>query len=149
MNAFAAPLASLPLSDPLPTGWPDALATAADDTAALAQVLAQEFEVLKTRDLSALEALQSGKAELLQRLAQAAQWVANQTSPPAPWLQLQDALQQCKQDHLRNIQLLQRQLQAVKGTLQALQGESAASVDLYDRLGQVSRRHGVWSDLAA
>jgi hypothetical protein len=25
--------------------------------------------------------------------------------------------------------------------LQALQGESAATVDLYDRLGQVSRRH--------
>jgi flagellar biosynthesis/type III secretory pathway chaperone len=50
-------------------------------------------------------------------------------------------LLQCKQDHLRNIQLLQRQLQAVKGALQALQGESSATVDLYDRLGQVSRRH--------
>jgi hypothetical protein len=42
---------------------------------------------------------------------------------------------------MRNIQLLQRQLQAVKGALQALQGETSASVDLYDRLGQVSRRH--------
>jgi hypothetical protein len=44
---------------------------------------------------------------------------------------------------LRNIQLLQRQLQAVKGALQALQGESTATVDLYDRLGQVSRRRSV------
>jgi flagellar biosynthesis/type III secretory pathway chaperone len=44
---------------------------------------------------------------------------------------------------LRNIQLLQRQLQAVKGALQALQGESATTVDLYDRLGQVSRRHSI------
>ena len=149
MNAFAAPLASLSSFDPLPPEWSDALGTAADDTAALARVLAQEFEVLKIRDLTALEALQSGKAELLQRLAQAAQWAAGQTPTPAPWVQLQDALQQCKQDHLRNIQLLQRQLQAVKGTLQALQGESAVSVDLYDRLGQVTRRHGVWSDLAA
>lgn len=149
MNAFAAPQASLPSSEPLPPEWSDALGTAADDTAALAQVLAQEFEVLKIRDLTALEALQSGKAELLQRLAHAAQWAAGQTPTPAPWLQLQDTLQQCKQDHMRNIQLLQRQLQAVKGTLQALQGESAASVDLYDRLGQVSRRYGVWSDLAA
>jgi flagellar biosynthesis/type III secretory pathway chaperone len=59
------------------------------------------------------------------------------------------ALAQCKQDHLRNIQLLQRQLQAVKGALQALQGESAASVDLYDRLGQVSRRQGGVSFYAA
>lgn len=146
MNELAA---SLPTSNPLPSDWPEALVTAADDTAALAQTLAQEFEVLKTRDLTALEALQSGKTELLQRLAQAAQWAADQTPTPAPWLQLQDALQQCKQDHLRNIQLMQRQLQAVKGTLQALQGESAPSVDLYNRLGQVSRRHGVWSDLAA
>jgi flagellar biosynthesis/type III secretory pathway chaperone len=58
-------------------------------------------------------------------------------------------LAQCKQDHLRNIQLLQRQMQAVKGALQALQGESAVSVDLYDRLGQVSRRQGVGAYLAA
>jgi flagellar biosynthesis/type III secretory pathway chaperone len=64
---------------------------------------------------------------------------------PVLWQQAQDSLQQSKQDHLRNIQLLQRQLQAVKGTLQALQGESSApSVDLYDRMGQIARRQGAW-----
>jgi len=33
--------------------------------------------------------------------------------------------------------------------LQALQGETAVSVDLYDRLGQLSRRQGVGAYLAA
>jgi flagellar biosynthesis/type III secretory pathway chaperone len=62
---------------------------------------------------------------------------------------MQESLQQSKQDHLRNIQLLQRQLQAVKGTLQALQGDSAPSVDLYNRMGQIARRQGAWGQQLA
>ena len=85
--------------------------------------------------------MQEERIQVLQRLSQVAQWAAGLESVPVLWQNLQAELLQCKQDHLRNIQLLQRQLQAVKGALQALQGESAATVDLYDRLGQVSRRH--------
>jgi len=118
-----------------------ALAAAPQDTARLGELLAQEFEVLKTRDLAGFEALQDERNQLLQRLSQVAQWAASQDPVPVTWQNLQAPLQQCKQDHLRNIQLLQRQLQAVKGALQALQGESTATVDLYDRLGHVSRRH--------
>ena len=113
------------------------------DTARLAALLALEFEVLKSRDMAGFEALQEERITILERLSQVAQWVAVQDAVPVLWQNLQADLQQCKQDHLRNIQLLQRQLQAVKGALQALQGESAATVDLYDRLGQVSRRRGV------
>ena len=119
------------------------LASAPQDTARLGELLAQEFEVLKTRDMAGFEALQDERNQLLQRLAQVAQWAAGQDPVPVQWQNLQAPLQQCKLDHLRNIQLLQRQLQAVKGALQALQGESAATVDLYDRLGQVSRRHSI------
>ena len=111
------------------------------DTTRLAELLAFEFEVLKARDMVGFEALQEERIQLLERLAQVAQWVAGLDSVPVVWQNLQVDLLQCKQDHLRNIQLLQRQLQAVKGALQALQGESSATVDLYDRLGQVSRRH--------
>ena len=109
----------------------------------LAELLAFEFEVLKARDMAGFEALQEERITILERLSQVAQWAAGQDPVPVLWQNLQADLQQCKQDHLRNIQLLQRQLQAVKGALQALQGESAATVDLYDRLGQVSRRRGV------
>jgi flagellar biosynthesis/type III secretory pathway chaperone len=117
------------------------LAHAPVDAARLAELLALEFEVLKARDMVGFEALQEERIQLLERLAQVAQWVAGLDSVPVVWQNLQADLLQCKQDHLRNIQLLQRQLQAVKGALQALQGESSATVDLYDRLGQVSRRH--------
>lgn len=114
---------------------------APQDAARLAELLAQEFEVLKIRNMAGFEALQDERNQLLQRLSQVAQWAAGQDPVPVQWQNLQPQLQQCKQDHLRNIQLLQRQLQVVKGALQALQGESATTVDLYDRLGQVSRRH--------
>ena len=119
------------------------------DTARLAALLALEFEVLKSRDMAGFEALQEERITILERLSQVAQWVAGQDAVPVLWQNMQADLQQCKQDHLRNIQLLQRQLQAVKGALQALQGESAATVDLYDRLGQVSRRRGISSFLDA
>ena len=127
--------------DTPPTHLPHMSQMAPVDAARLSALLAQEFELLKTRDLSGFEALQEERNELLQRLAAVAEWATAQNPVPQLWLDLQPGLQQCKQDHLRNIQLLQRQLQAVKGALQALQGESSATVDLYDRLGQVSRRH--------
>lgn len=119
------------------------------DAQRLAELLAQEFEVLKSRDMSAFEALQQERTLVLERLARVAESLAGVSPVPPVWQELMPLLNQCKQDHLRNIQLLQRQLQAVKGALQALQGESAASVDLYDRLGQVSRRQGAGTYFAA
>lgn len=122
-----------------------ALQAAPEAVARLSEMLALEFEALKIRDLAAFEALQEEKNSLLLGLARLAEWAAAQNPGPALWLEQQDSLQQCKQDHLRNIQLLQRQLEAVKGTLQALQGESSApAVDLYDRMGQIARRPGAW-----
>ncbi len=117
------------------------LANAPVDTQRLTELLAQEFEALKTRDIPGFEALQVERNQILHRLAFVAEWAAHQNPPPALWQDLQADLQRCKRDHFRNIQLLQRQLQAIKGALQSLRGESAASIDLYDRLGQVSRRH--------
>jgi len=132
---------SLSSSSP-PNGTMDALlAHAPVDAMRLAELLAQEFDVLKARDMAGFEALQEERIQILQRLSQVAQWAAGLDPVPAQWQNLQADLLKCKQDHLRNMQLLQRQLQAVQGALQALQGESAATVDLYDRLGQVSRRH--------
>lgn len=130
--------------------WEASLLAAPDEVARLAEILGLEFEALKVRDLAAFEAIQEEKTVLLQNLASLAEWAAPQDPVPVLWQQLQDSLQQSKQDHLRNIQLLQRQLQAVKGTLQALQGESAApAVDLYDRMGQIARHPGAWGSQLA
>lgn len=121
-----------------------ALTAAPLDVSRLSEILLAEFEALKIRDLTVLESVQNEKTDVLQRLAAVAELVAAQPAALSAWQQLQEPLEQCKQDHFRNIQLMQRQLQAVRGTLQALQGESASSLDLYDRMGQVSRRHGAW-----
>ena len=111
----------------------------------LADFLQQEFESLKLRDMAAFEAVQGPKTDELEQLSLLAQW-CNQCQPvPAAWHALQAPLQQSREDHLRNIQLLQRQLQAVRGALQAMQGQAAPAVDLYDRSGQVSRRYAAWS----
>jgi len=132
------------------TSWSNASIVAAqEDADRLASLLQSEFEALKSRDLAAFDALQLERGEVLTRLAQVADSVSAQAPAPDWWGALLPGLAQCKQNHLRNIQLLQRQMQAVKGALQALQGETAASVDLYDRLGQVSRRQGVGAYLAA
>lgn len=122
-----------------------ALQEAPAQVARLAGWLEQEFEALKQRDLPAFEALQPAKNEELEKLARLAQWCSQIQPAPLAWQALQESLLQSREDHLRNIQLMQRQLQAVRGTLQAMQGEAGPSVDLYDRSGHLSRRYGAWS----
>ena len=122
-----------------------ALALAPQQTETLMQCLEQEFQALKQRDLDAFEAVQPGKTEVLEALSTLAEWCSGLEPAPEVLQGLRPALLQCREHHLRNIQLLQRQLEAVRGTLQALQGESGQAVDLYDRSGQVSRRYAAWS----
>jgi flagellar biosynthesis/type III secretory pathway chaperone len=127
----------LPAQELMDTPLSRVSTTAPLDVARLSELLAQEFELLKSRNIDGFEALQEERIALLERLALVAEWATAQTPVPQLWQDLQPGLQQCKQDHLRNIQLLQRQLLAVKGALQALQGETSATVDLYDRMGKV------------
>ena len=121
------------------------LAQAEPLTQRLQALLALEFEALKGRDLPRFEELQAEKNSVLEQLSALAQWATAQSPVPEAWDKLQETLRSCREAHLRNIQLMQRQLQAVRGALQALQGEEAAAVDLYDRLGRMSRPQGTWS----
>lgn len=121
------------------------LADAQPLTQRLQALLALEFEALSERDVPRFEALQAEKNSVLEQLAALAQWATSQTPVATAWEDLQEPLNACREAHLRNIQLMQRQLQAVRGALQALQGEEAATVDLYDRLGRMSRLQGTSS----
>ncbi len=114
-------------------------------TQRLMALLELEFEALKERALPRFEELQAEKNTVLAQLSALAQWATAQLPIPQAWEDLQERLLACREAHLRNIQLMQRQLQAVRGALQALQGEQAAAVDLYDRLGRMSRPQGTWS----
>lgn len=121
-----------------------ALAQAPACAERLAHCLAQEFEALKQRDLAAFEALQADKNAALAQLDSLAQRCKRVQPVPLAWQNLRESLVQSREHHLRNLQLLQRQLQGVRGALQALQGQSAAPVDLYDRSGQVARGYAAW-----
>jgi flagellar biosynthesis/type III secretory pathway chaperone len=136
------------MSDDLrtPPSLPEAaLADAQPLTQRLQALLELEFDALKVRDLPRFEELQAEKNGVLEQLSALAQWATAQSPVPQGWEDQQEALRACREAHLRNIQLMQRQLQAVRGALQALQGEQAAAVDLYDRLGRMGRPQGNWS----
>lgn len=122
----------------LATGALDELLAAAPrDVEALQSCLDAEFEALRERRIDDFEALQPRKIDLLERLALASQYARSRAPTPVVWQQLEDALIKSRDAHLRNAQLLRRQLDAVRATLQTLQGEPPSS-GVYDRLGQMA-----------
>ena len=129
-------------------------------------LLEEEFEALKRRDLDLFEQLQPGKARLLEALAAGAHPLepgaeaADPATPDSPETAepasphpsqnpsqnpdpARELLLQCRDAHRRNETLMQRQLEAVRGALQALSAESGLdTVEVYDRLGQMRSRGG-------
>jgi len=120
-----------------------ALERASDDLETLLRLLEQEFDTLKRRDIDAFESTQEDKNRLLVDLAALAAWARAQDPVPAAWQALQEHLEHARDLHMRNLQLMQRQLDAVRGTLQTLRGDAAPSIDLYDRMGHVA--HAAYS----
>lgn len=112
----------------------------------LLALLADEFSTLKAQQIDAFEQLQPGKTELLTSIGEitgvtpvTAQAQPHPLSDPA-WDAFKDTMAQCRDAHRRNEILIARQLDAIRGTISALQGASGqASVEVYDRLGKLSR----------
>lgn len=124
------------------------LLAAREQCARLKQLLEEEFEALRGRNLDIFEKLQSVKAALLSALAAAAeshQTRLSQTTVDSKellaWDQFRLAMLECRDLHRRNEILILRKRDAIEGALQALLGnrEPTASVDVYDRLGRVNR----------
>ena len=105
----------------------------------LVQLLALEFEALKSQQLDQFEALQPGKNDLLTALASACPSAEDLQNLPE-WEELRELLIDCRDLHRRNAVLIERKLDAIRGTLHSLRtGESGSPVEVYDRLGQVAR----------
>ena len=114
----------------------------------LAQVLEQEFAALRSQDLDQFEQLQPVKNELLAEITRLAPPGTEIQSLPE-WQDFRAIMVACRDAHRRNAVLMERKLEAIRGTLQSLRvdGESS-SVEVYDRLGHISRfsRHSGYSD---
>jgi flagellar biosynthesis/type III secretory pathway chaperone len=105
----------------------------------LEDILGMEFEALQKQDLERFEQLQERKTDLLAELTGLCPATQRLQSDP-DWQGMLDAMTRCRDMHRRNAMLIERKLEAIRGTLQSLQASvSTSTVEVYDRLGQVAR----------
>lgn len=105
----------------------------------LEQILEQEFQALQEQKLDIFESLQPGKSNLLADLARLCP-PADELQTNPHWSDLRESLLRGRDAHRRNAVLIERKLEAIRGALTSLQIENpTASVEVYDRLGKVSR----------
>jgi flagellar biosynthesis/type III secretory pathway chaperone len=108
----------------------------------LEEMLELEFEQLKEQNLDAFEASQATKNELLEELARLAgiQGPDSADALGPEWDEFKEHMAECRDLHRRNEVLIGRKIDAIRGALQSLKVEDpASSVEIYDRLGKVSR----------
>ena len=105
----------------------------------LRQMLILEFEALKEQDLERFENLQSAKTDVLSELARLCPDSEELQANPA-WQNLKEILVECREMHRRNALLIERKLDGIRGALRSLSvGHASSPVEVYDRLGKMSR----------
>jgi hypothetical protein len=120
----------------------DNLSTALATASSLEQLLETEFDQLKAQNLDAFEATQSSKNLLLQELTRLAGIEGPESADALgpEWDGFKEHMMHCRDLHRRNEVLIHRKIEAIRGALQSLQVEDpASSVEIYDRLGKLSR----------
>ena len=107
----------------------------------LQQLLQQEFDALREQNLDIFEALQPEKTQIFDALIRltGVGTESNHLEEPE-WDTFKNLIADCRDMHRRNEILISRKLDAIRGTLQTLNGgETTASVEVYDRLGRMAR----------
>ena len=120
----------------------DNLSTALATVSSLEQLLETEFDQLKAQNLDAFEATQNSKNALLQELTRLAGIEGPESADALgpEWDGFKEHMMHCRDLHRRNEVLIHRKIEAIRGALQSLQVEDpASSVEIYDRLGKLSR----------
>ncbi len=110
----------------------------------LRMLLEQEFEALRVQDLDRFESLQPEKLKIFETLTflTGVGTPANRLEQPE-WDGFRQLIADCRELHRRNEVLISRKLDAIRGTLHTLRGsDPTAPVEVYDRLGRMSRLRG-------
>ncbi len=128
-------------SDLLPPAASPELVASVQHALALKDLLEQEFEALRIQDLDAFEAMQTRKLEIFDTLHALTRVGTPDSLLDEPeWDSFKHLISDCRELHRRNEVLISRKLDAIRGTLNTLLGtDQTASVEVYDRLGRVSR----------
>jgi flagellar biosynthesis/type III secretory pathway chaperone len=127
---------AVPSSAPSPE-----LVAALEHGLVLQQLLQQEFDALREQNLDIFEALQPEKTHIFDALIRltGVGTESNHLEEPE-WDTFKNLIADCRDMHRRNEILISRKLDAIRGTLQTLNGgETTASVEVYDRLGRMAR----------
>ena len=114
----------------------------------LAHILELEFQALREQELDQFEQLQPVKNDLLSAITALAPGAQELQQQPE-WQDFRETMVICRDFHRRNTLLMNRKLEAIRGTLDSLRLHDAASpVEVYDRLGSISRfsRNNGYSD---
>ena len=114
----------------------------------LAHILELEFQALRDQALDQFEQLQLVKNELLHEITLLAPG-AEELQTLTEWQDFRETMLICRDFHRRNALLMNRKLDAIRGTLDSLRlNDTASPVEVYDRLGLISRfsRHNAYSD---
>ena len=105
----------------------------------LAQILELEFQALRKQEIDHFEQLQPVKAELLGLITSLAPPAEELQSAP-DWQEFRSTMTDCRDLHRRNQVLIERKLDAIRGTLQSLRlPDATSSLEVYDRLGHIAR----------
>jgi flagellar biosynthesis/type III secretory pathway chaperone len=107
-------------------------------------MLEKEFHALRVQDLDTFEGLQAEKLAIFEQLHLLTGAVTSESRIEQPeWESFKGLMADCRDLHRRNEVLINRKLDAIRGTLQTLRGsDPTASVEVYNRLGRVSRMRG-------
>ena len=127
---------AVPSSAPSPE-----LVAALEHGLVLQQILLKEFDALREQNLDIFEALQPEKTHIFDALIRltGVGTESNHLEEPE-WDTFKNLIADCRDMHRRNEILISRKLDAIRGTLQTLNGgETPASVEVYDRLGRMAR----------
>lgn len=124
---------------PLETFTPANLAQALKLAKELSVLLDMEFEALKSQELDQFEQLQPAKNKLIHDLGLLCP-AAEVLQADERCLPLREALLEGRDLHRRNAVLIERKLEVIRLALQTLSNtHGPSSVEVYDRLGHVSR----------
>lgn len=128
----------------LPEAAGPELVSSVQHALALQDLLEQEFEALKIQDLDAFEFMQIRKGEIFDTLGKlTGAGTPNSRLDDPQWDGFKHIISECRELHRRNEVLIVRKLDAIRGTLHTLRGaDPTASVEVYDRLGRISRTRG-------
>lgn len=114
----------------------------------LCNMLELEFQALRNQDIDQFEQLQPVKNELMIEIKRVADTV-EELQTRVEWQNFRETMGVCQNFHRRNALLINRKLEAIRGTLQSLRlPDVSGSIEVYNRLGHIARfsRNTSYSD---